>query len=55
MNEYPLISYNYKGQFKPKSKIIIGRMEIYLEKHFNWFNKLMFKIFFGLKIENIKN
>ena len=53
MNEYPLITYNYNGGFKPKSKLIIGRMEIYLEKHFNWFNRLMFKTIFGLKIENL--
>ena len=37
-----------------KSKIVVGNVTIMLEKKFNWFNKLMFKLVFGIKIENIK-
>ena len=39
---------------KYKSSMIIGNMKINNIKHFNWLQKLMFKIFFGIKIENIK-
>ncbi len=39
---------------KPKSKILVGNLTIMNTKHFNWLNKLMFKIFFGIKIEDYK-
>lgn len=38
-----------------KSKMIIGNLIIMQTKKFNWFNKLMYKIAFGIKIEEIKN
>lgn len=37
-----------------KSKIIIGNFTIMLTKKFNWFNRLMLKLIFGLKVKNIK-
>lgn len=43
--------------FKPpknRSILYIGNMTIYNTKHFNWLNKIMFRIFFGIKIEDIK-
>lgn len=43
---------NTKG-YHPKSKVIIGNMEIYLEKKFNWFNKLIIKWLLGLEVENL--
>ena len=36
------------------SKIIFGNMEISITKKFNWLNKIMFKIFFNIKIENFE-
>ena len=39
---------------KPKSKLLVGDMTIYNTKHFNWLNRIMFKIFFGVTIKNIK-
>ena len=39
--------------YHPKSRIIIGNMEIYLEKHFNWFNILIVRWLLGIKIENL--
>lgn len=36
-----------------KSEMIIGSMTIRFEKRFNWLNRLMFKVFFGLTIKNI--
>ena len=44
--------YTYKINYK--SKIVVGNITIMLEKKFNWFNRLMFKLVFGIKIENIK-
>ena len=38
-----------------KSEMIIGSMTIRFEKRFNWLNRLMFKLFFGLNIKNIKD
>ena len=46
-----LINFKENKTYRPKSKITIGNMEIYLEKKFNWFNKLMFKLLFGLEVE----
>ena len=36
------------------SKIIIGNMEIYNTKKFNWLNRKMIKLIFGFKVEPIK-
>ena len=47
----------YQGNWileqKMKSKMIIGNLTIFQTKKFNWFNKLMFKIVFGIEIEDI--
>ena len=33
-----------------KSKMIVGNINIYQEKHFNKLQKIMWKIFFGVEI-----
>lgn len=38
-----------------KSELIVGNITIRFEKRFNWLNRLMFKMFFGLTIKNIKD
>ena len=37
-----------------KAKLDLGNTIIYLTKHYNWFNRKMLKLVFGLNIENIK-
>lgn len=37
-----------------KSELIIGNITIRFEKRFNWLNRKMFKLFFGLNITNIR-
>ena len=37
-----------------KSILEVGNITIYNSKKFNWLNRLMFKVFFGIKIKNIK-
>lgn len=37
-----------------KSKMILGYLTIYHQKHFNWFRKLMYKLAFDIKIEDIR-
>lgn len=37
-----------------KSILEIGNIKVYNIKKFNWFNRLMFKLIFGIKIKNIK-
>lgn len=42
-------------KIKNGSKIIIGktyRTELKVDKHFNWFQKLMWKWCFGIKVED---
>lgn len=39
---------------KYKSTMVIGNIIVNNIKHFNWLQKLMFKIFFGIKIEDIR-
>ena len=41
--------------FKYKSKMYIGNsfLFVYHTKHFNWFRKLMYKIAFDIKIEDV--
>ena len=36
-----------------KSKLVLGNFTIYFEKHFNWFNRLMLRLVFGLNIEKV--
>lgn len=43
----------YKAEY-PKSKLTIAQMTIYFYKKFNWINRLMLRLIFGLKVENIK-
>lgn len=40
---------------KNKSKLVLGNFDIYFDKKFNWFNRLMLKLVFGLNIENVKD
>lgn len=37
-----------------KSYLKIGNMIIYNTKHFNWFHRKMWKLFFGFEIENVE-
>lgn len=37
-----------------KSRLKIGNMVIHNTHHFNWFQRNMWKLFFGFEIENIK-
>ena len=39
---------------KFNSKIVIGDMTYYIKKKFNWFNRLMIRLVFGIKIEKVK-
>ena len=43
--------------FKPddefKSELVIGNVIVHFIKSFNWFNRLMLKLVFGLNIHNI--
>lgn len=52
----PLIEINYRKKEEEKyhSILIIGNMKIRNTKKFNWFKRIMFKLVFGIKIENIK-
>ena len=36
-----------------KSKLNFGGVDIFLTKKFNWFNRLMLRLVFGLKIEKV--
>lgn len=38
-----------------KSLLEIGNIKIYNTKKFNWFQRKMFKIFFGIKINNLES
>ena len=40
---------------KYKNKIVLEGMTIYLEHSFNWFNRLMLRLIFGLNIEKVKD
>lgn len=44
---------NFK-QEKPKAQGIIGNITIYFPKTFNWLQRKMWKVCFGLEITNIK-
>lgn len=37
-----------------KSLLEIGNIKVYNTKKFSWFQRKMFKIFFGIKINNLK-
>lgn len=36
-----------------KSKLNFGGVDIFFAKKFNWFNRLMLRLVFGLKIEKV--
>lgn len=39
---------------KYRSKMRVGdNMTMYMEKHYNWFRKLMYKLCFDIKIEDV--
>lgn len=42
------------GWPKTKSHLRIGNMVIYNTHHFNWFERKMWKLFFGFEIENVE-
>lgn len=42
------------GLSKIKSHIKIGNMVFHNTKRFNWFHRMMLKLFFGIEIENLK-
>ena len=55
IQQEPLIEIDYrKKEEKYHSILIIGNMKIRNTKKFNWFKRVMFKLVFGIKIENIK-
>ena len=37
-----------------RSELILGNITVRFTKKFNWFNRLMLKLVFGLNIKNIK-
>lgn len=39
---------------KIKSHIKVGNLIIHNTHHFNWFHRMMWKLFFGFEIENIE-
>ena len=47
------ITFNY-AQPKTKSLLKIGNMVIHNSHHFNWFQRKMWKLFFGFDIENVE-
>ena len=46
-----MIDKKYFTEYNILSKLIVGNITIYLDKKFNWFNRLMFKLLFGLRLE----
>ena len=48
-----IINKEYWDDYNAQSKLIVGNITIYLDKKFNWFNRLMFKLLFGLRLEKI--
>ena len=55
MKDKPLLTINreYFEDYNAQSKLIVGNITIYLDKKFNWFNRLMLKLLFGLRLEKI--
>lgn len=41
------------GLPKTKSHLKVGNMIIHNNHHFNWFERKMWKLFFGFEIENV--
>ena len=42
-----------KSERDYRSKIELGNITIFVTKKFNWFNRLMLRLVFGLKIEGL--
>ena len=55
MRDKPLLKINreYYDDYNARSKLIVGNITIYLDKKFNWLNKLMLRLLFGLKLEKV--
>ena len=45
------ISYKINEELNYKSKLVVGNITVRFTKKFNWFNRLMIRLIFGLKIE----
>lgn len=45
------ISHEINEELNYKSKLVIGNITVRFTKKFNWFNRLMIRLVFGLKIE----
>lgn len=43
----------YVTKLEYKSKIQLGNLVVFNTKHFNWFRKLMYKLAFDIKIEDV--
>ena len=53
--EIPLLEVaRIEGPIIYKSELIVGNIIVRFTKKFNWFNRLMMKLVFGLNIKNIK-
>lgn len=52
-NRKPFLEINHEinEEFNYKSKLVIGNITVRFTKKFNWFNRLMIRLVFGLKIE----
>lgn len=45
------ISHEINEELNYKSKLVVGNITVRFTKKFNWFNRLMIRLVFGLKIE----
>lgn len=43
-----------KPKFTFNSKVMLGDVTIFIQKKFNWFNRLMLKLVFGIIVKNIE-
>lgn len=50
-----MIDKKYFTEYNVQSKLIVDNITIYLDKKFNWFNRLMLKLLLGLRLEKIGN
>lgn len=44
-------SHEINEEFNYKSRLVIGNITVRFTKKLNWFNRLMIRLVFGLKIE----
>ena len=53
--ELPLLEMaSVKSPIIYRSELIVGAITVRFTKKFNWFNRLMMKLVFGLNIKNVK-